>query len=159
MCPVHRSMSSAQAHGLAPTTSSFPVSAVALPSLSPRTQAEVSGAYTPDDPSILIDIYTWLSTGGGIADNKGKPYTVPGGSVQTCPGSTASSSSTVIATTAKTPTSTIAPSTTATSATPTHTGSSAPLYGQCGGSGWTGATWCTSGSCVASNNYYSQCLP
>ncbi|KAK6530262.1 hypothetical protein TWF694_003624 [Orbilia ellipsospora] len=35
----------------------------------------------------------------------------------------------------------------------------APLYGQCGGIGWTGATTCVSGaSCVYSNDYYSQCL-
>ncbi|KJA16683.1 glycoside hydrolase family 5 protein [Hypholoma sublateritium FD-334 SS-4] len=36
----------------------------------------------------------------------------------------------------------------------------APVYGQCGGIGWTGATTCASGSgCVVSNSYYSQCLP
>ncbi|KDR72633.1 hypothetical protein GALMADRAFT_158823 [Galerina marginata CBS 339.88] len=36
----------------------------------------------------------------------------------------------------------------------------APLYGQCGGTGWAGATTCVSGSaCVVSNAYYSQCLP
>jgi hypothetical protein len=36
----------------------------------------------------------------------------------------------------------------------------APIYGQCGGQGWTGATTCASGSiCVVSNAYYSQCLP
>ena len=36
----------------------------------------------------------------------------------------------------------------------------APLYGQCGGKGWTGATTCASGStCTVSNAYYSQCLP
>ncbi|KAF8970192.1 endoglucanase [Flammula alnicola] len=35
-----------------------------------------------------------------------------------------------------------------------------PLYGQCGGTGWSGATTCVSGStCVVSNPYYSQCLP
>nr|ADN88317.1 cellobiohydrolase II [Neolentinus lepideus] len=35
-----------------------------------------------------------------------------------------------------------------------------PIYGQCGGTGWTGATTCASGStCVFSNPYYSQCLP
>uniref|UniRef100_A0A8H8CGC2 cellulase n=1 Tax=Psilocybe cubensis TaxID=181762 RepID=A0A8H8CGC2_PSICU len=35
-----------------------------------------------------------------------------------------------------------------------------PLYGQCGGTGWTGATTCVSGAtCVVSNPYYSQCLP
>ncbi|THV48547.1 hypothetical protein BGAL_0241g00040 [Botrytis galanthina] len=33
-------------------------------------------------------------------------------------------------------------------------------YAQCGGQGWTGATTCVSGfTCVASNPYYSQCLP
>ncbi|KAJ7076504.1 lipolytic enzyme [Mycena belliarum] len=36
----------------------------------------------------------------------------------------------------------------------------APVYGQCGGSGWTGATTCVSGSvCTFSNPFYSQCLP
>ncbi|KAJ7575111.1 endoglucanase [Mycena floridula] len=35
-----------------------------------------------------------------------------------------------------------------------------PIYGQCGGTGWTGPTTCAAGSvCVASNVYYSQCLP
>ncbi|KAF3922345.1 hypothetical protein AA313_de0200912 [Arthrobotrys entomopaga] len=35
-----------------------------------------------------------------------------------------------------------------------------PLYGQCGGIGWTGPTTCASGSsCVKNNDYYSQCLP
>ncbi|MCJ1310080.1 hypothetical protein MMC25_003741 [Agyrium rufum] len=35
----------------------------------------------------------------------------------------------------------------------------APLYGQCGGIGWKGATTCASGTCKVSNPYYSQCLP
>ncbi|KIJ46399.1 glycoside hydrolase family 5 protein [Sphaerobolus stellatus SS14] len=35
-----------------------------------------------------------------------------------------------------------------------------PIYGQCGGQGWSGATTCASGSvCTFSNPYYSQCLP
>ncbi|KAF8891478.1 cellobiohydrolase II [Gymnopilus junonius] len=35
-----------------------------------------------------------------------------------------------------------------------------PIYGQCGGQGWTGPTTCAAGSsCVFSNPYYSQCLP
>jgi len=34
------------------------------------------------------------------------------------------------------------------------------VYGQCGGTGWTGATCCASGStCVANGPYYSQCIP
>ncbi|KAG2022341.1 lipolytic enzyme [Coprinopsis cinerea AmutBmut pab1-1] len=33
-----------------------------------------------------------------------------------------------------------------------------PLYGQCGGNGWTGATTCVSGAtCVKLNDWYSQC--
>ncbi|KDQ11681.1 glycoside hydrolase family 10 protein [Botryobasidium botryosum FD-172 SS1] len=35
-----------------------------------------------------------------------------------------------------------------------------PVYGQCGGIGYTGSTVCDSGStCVYSNDWYSQCLP
>ncbi|CEJ59618.1 Putative Fungal cellulose binding domain protein [Penicillium brasilianum] len=34
------------------------------------------------------------------------------------------------------------------------------LYGQCGGTGWTGATQCVAGACCSSQNaWYSQCLP
>ncbi|KAL8369795.1 hypothetical protein RB595_000233 [Gaeumannomyces hyphopodioides] len=38
-------------------------------------------------------------------------------------------------------------------------GSGAPLYGQCGGEGWNGPTTCASGGCVATNQWYSQCVP
>ncbi|TLD31626.1 hypothetical protein PspLS_02959 [Pyricularia sp. CBS 133598] len=38
-------------------------------------------------------------------------------------------------------------------------GNCASLYGQCGGNGWGGATCCTSGTCRATNEWYSQCLP
>jgi O-glycosyl hydrolase len=37
-------------------------------------------------------------------------------------------------------------------------GNCAALYGQCGGSGWTGATCCAQGTCKFSNDWYSQCL-
>ncbi|KAI1125849.1 1, 4-beta cellobiohydrolase [Nemania abortiva] len=38
--------------------------------------------------------------------------------------------------------------------------SCAAQWAQCGGTGWSGATCCVSGStCVKSNDYYSQCLP
>ncbi|EGO01019.1 carbohydrate-binding module family 1 protein [Serpula lacrymans var. lacrymans S7.3] len=37
--------------------------------------------------------------------------------------------------------------------------SAAPNYGQCGGIGWTESTACASGwTCIASSDYYSQCL-
>ncbi|PPQ98813.1 hypothetical protein CVT24_003367 [Panaeolus cyanescens] len=43
---------------------------------------------------------------------------------------------------------------------PAFVEAAAPLYGQCGGQGWTGDTTCVSGAtCVYSNPYYSQCLP
>ncbi|EIM92932.1 acetyl xylan esterase [Stereum hirsutum FP-91666 SS1] len=51
------------------------------------------------------------------------------------------------------PTSTV-PTSTSTASAPGQT-----LYGQCGGIGWAGPTSCASGSCKASNSYYSQCLP
>ncbi|CAE6452898.1 unnamed protein product [Rhizoctonia solani] len=48
--------------------------------------------------------------------------------------------------------------TTTTSTTPTATGAVAKYY-QCGGTNWTGATTCVSGTtCVVQNAYYHQCL-
>jgi hypothetical protein len=42
----------------------------------------------------------------------------------------------------------------------TLTSAQSPLWGQCGGNGWTGPTTCASGStCTFSNPWYSQCLP
>lgn len=38
------------------------------------------------------------------------------------------------------------------------TGNCADLYGQCGGTGWTGSTCCATGTCKFSNDWYSQCL-
>ncbi|KAH7305598.1 hypothetical protein B0I35DRAFT_413967 [Stachybotrys elegans] len=37
-------------------------------------------------------------------------------------------------------------------------GATAPLYGQCGGQGWTGPTLCAQGTCKASNEWYSHRL-
>ncbi|WYZ43826.1 hypothetical protein EsH8_VII_000262 [Colletotrichum jinshuiense] len=34
-----------------------------------------------------------------------------------------------------------------------------PLFGQCGGQGWTGPTTCASGVCQYQNPWYSQCVP
>jgi cellulose 1,4-beta-cellobiosidase len=47
---------------------------------------------------------------------------------------------------------------------PTHApskpvGACQPLYGQCGGQGWTGSTTCCEGSCKYNSQWYSQCLP
>ncbi|PWY85483.1 xyloglucanase [Aspergillus eucalypticola CBS 122712] len=64
---------------------------------------------------------------------------------------TSSIKSTTLTTTTKSSSST-------TSTTSTATGT-ASAYGQCGGSGYTGATQCPSGwTCTYENEYYSQCL-
>ncbi|KAH7347676.1 glycosyl hydrolase family 61-domain-containing protein [Plectosphaerella cucumerina] len=42
--------------------------------------------------------------------------------------------------------------------TPPPSGSCSALYGQCGGTGYTGPTCCSSGTCRVSNQWYSQCL-
>jgi hypothetical protein len=67
-------------------------------------------------------------------------------------------------TTGKTSTSTTKATTTTAKTTSTTTSSAAgatqTVYGQCGGSGWTGPTTCATGStCTYSSAYYSQCLP
>lgn len=49
---------------------------------------------------------------------------------------------------------------TKTSSASSSTGSPVAVYGQCGGTGFTGSTTCVSGStCTVLNAYYSQCLP
>ncbi|TAQ91019.1 hypothetical protein B7494_g624 [Chlorociboria aeruginascens] len=56
------------------------------------------------------------------------------------------------------------PATSATASSPASTttaisSGTVPLYGQCGGEGYTGPTVCVSGAtCVVGNTYYSQCL-
>ena len=52
------------------------------------------------------------------------------------------------------PTSTSAPPSTG-----TGVAGSVPLWGQCGGIGYTGPTACASGTCKYSNDWYSQCTP
>ncbi|KAH7368925.1 family 62 glycosyl hydrolase [Plectosphaerella cucumerina] len=51
-----------------------------------------------------------------------------------------------------------APPPTTTPTTPPPSASCAGLFGQCGGSGWTGPKCCSQGTCKVSNAWYSQCL-
>ncbi|TVY85154.1 Acetylxylan esterase [Lachnellula suecica] len=54
---------------------------------------------------------------------------------------------------------TTAPGGTTPTTTPPTSGGSVAQYGQCGGTGYTGATTCVSPyTCKAANSYYSQCL-
>ncbi|KAG9041219.1 hypothetical protein FS837_012545 [Tulasnella sp. UAMH 9824] len=125
------------------------------------------GAYSLTDPGILFNLYTSFTT-----------YTIPGPTVYT-PGSspttttkassttsksssstttTKTSSTTTTTTTTSTTTSKTSSTTTKTSSTTTASGATQTLYGQCGGTGWTGPTVCAQGTCTYSNAYYSQCL-
>ncbi|EAQ84467.1 hypothetical protein CHGG_08481 [Chaetomium globosum CBS 148.51] len=90
------------------------------------------GAYSKSDPGIVVNIY----------NNNGQPYpssySIPGPRPFICSGSSGSGPS---------------------NPSGGGSGATAALYGQCGGSGWTGPTTCASGTCKASNQWYSQCLP
>ncbi|KAK6501261.1 hypothetical protein TWF481_009102 [Arthrobotrys musiformis] len=119
------------------------------------------GSYSQSDPGILINIYG----SSGQPDNGGKTYVAPGGSVQQqqCGGGNPTTTTTAAQTTLRTTTTTAAQTTTTTTTTTRTTtaggsGGGASLYGQCGGSGWTGPTSCASGTCTVLNPYYSQCL-
>jgi len=88
------------------------------------------------------------------------PATTTAGSTTSTklPTSTSSTlSTTIISTSSKPITSTSTSSSSKASSTST---SVSPIYGQCGGQGWSGPTACASGStCTYSNAWYSQCLP
>jgi len=115
------------------------------------------GAYPSGDPGIVLNIY----------DNTGKPvmtgrtYSIPGPDPIVCSGGNNGGGSNPTTTT----TSAVKTSTTSSATTPTTTsggstgGGTVGLYGQCGGSGYTGPTTCSSGTCKVSNEWYSQCLP
>ncbi|KAL0933853.1 glycosyl hydrolase family 61 [Colletotrichum truncatum] len=100
--------------------------------------ASFPGAYSASHPGVLISIYD----NTGKPTNGGKAYSIPGPAVITCSGGGSPSPP---------PTSSPPPS--------SGGGSGAPLYGQCGGQGWTGPTTCAQGTCKASGQFYSQCLP
>ncbi|KAJ7624822.1 glycosyl hydrolase family 61-domain-containing protein [Roridomyces roridus] len=113
------------------------------------------GAYTGNEPGILINIYYPIPT----------TYVQPGPAVWTGSGSSTGSTTAVsppVTTTAKS-SSTSAPITTVksttTTAPPTSTGTGAAQYAQCGGSGFSGPTTCLSPfKCTVVNSFYSQCL-
>jgi cellulase len=96
------------------------------------------GAYPANHPGIVLSIYNMA----------GKAYEIPGPRPITCSGGGGN----------PTPN----PTTSATNPGPTNGGGgggSVPLYGQCGGNGYTGPTGCAQGTCKATNEWYSQCLP
>jgi hypothetical protein len=115
----------------------------------PGPKVTIPGAFKDTDPGYTANIYTNFNS-----------YVVPGPAVWT--GGDAGGGTVVVPPTTSTaapqqPTSTAVQPPAST--TPPSTGPAAPLYGQCGGQGWTGATTCASGTCKVTNQWYSQCLP
>lgn len=135
--------------------------------------------YTDENEDIYIsgvyiesgDLTTEIGSGGA---SSGSSSAVTSTKASTSvASSTTSSTSTVAATTTAASSTTLATSTVAatssastskaatstlTTAAPSTTAAGQTLYGQCGGSGWTGATSCITGSCSTLNAYYYQCL-
>ncbi|KAG2021367.1 endoglucanase II [Coprinopsis cinerea AmutBmut pab1-1] len=103
------------------------------------------GAYQSSHPGITINIYS-----GSLPNNGGRPYTIPGPRVFTCPAGGNPAPPVVT----QPPSNPQPPPVTQ----PPQTGG-APLYGQCGGQGWSGATFCSEGTCKAVNDWYHQCVP
>lgn len=116
------------------------------------------GAYSADDSNIYIPNFYF-----GFDPTT---YKAPGGPLATCvPGAEPGPIPTTTSVASSKPTTTLLTSTskaaTSTGAQPPKpTGTPVQLYGQCGGTGYTGSTVCVAGAkCVKSNDFYSQCLP
>ncbi|KAI1795017.1 glycosyl hydrolase family 61-domain-containing protein [Ganoderma leucocontextum] len=104
------------------------------------------GAYQATDPGLTVDLYT----NAALTETT---YIIPGPPLY---GSGSGSA-------APSPTASTAPSSPSTSApaapTTTAVAGTVAQFGQCGGSGYTGATGCVAPyTCTALNDYYSQCL-
>ncbi|KAF9531733.1 glycosyl hydrolase family 61-domain-containing protein [Crepidotus variabilis] len=101
------------------------------------------GTYSYSNPGIVFDIY---AKGADMTK-----YQVPGPSVWS--GSSGGAITRAAIVTNPTP-----PSGGGSTPAPGN-GQTAALYGQCGGTGWTGPTLCAEGVCKAASEYYSQCVP
>ncbi|KAI0043673.1 carbohydrate-binding module family 1 protein [Auriscalpium vulgare] len=137
----------------------------------------IPGAYSAQDPGILINIYTTLSaysipgpTPYGTAsptvaatawpttatwNTAQQPSTVPTAPAGSSTASSGTSKSTSTASASSTASSTSSGG--GASSTSSAAGATQTHYGQCGGQGWTGATVCaTPYTCTSSSQYYSQ---
>lgn len=132
----------------------------AIAGLTTANNPNAGGWGTSSKPKITAVYFGWESYGGdtntfwyddiaisstrvGCDGGGSSPSSVPASSA---PGST-------LVTSVKPTSTSSAPSATTTAA------GTVPLYGQCGGKGWTGGTVCQSGKCVSNGEWYSQCVP
>ncbi|KAJ3056895.1 hypothetical protein HK097_003055 [Rhizophlyctis rosea] len=129
----------------------FPTSAVDIPTTTTRTTTTSTTTTRPNTSTTTTTttrpITTTTTTTAGQCQGT-VTVTAPGSQVTvTVPGQTV----TVTVNGQQT--------TTTRTTTTQNTQQGAALYGQCGGRGWTGPTTCRQGTCRASGEYYSQCLP
>lgn len=127
------------------------------------------GAYSANDAGILFDIYTsfssyptpgpsvWDGASSGSAPSTDAPATdapasdAPAATTPAAPAATSAAAAAPVATT-------FATSTKAAPTAAAGSSGSVAQWAQCGGSGYTGATACASGStCKEVNQWYSQC--
>ncbi|CEJ61668.1 Putative Endo-1,4-beta-glucanase [Penicillium brasilianum] len=104
---------------------------------------------------------TSAGTGGSTTAGQTTSSTTSTTARTTSTTSADTTSSTTLTTRVSTSSTTLITSTTSkTSTTSFSGGSTQSVYGQCGGSGWSGATACnTQATCSSMNPYYFQCVP
>ncbi|KAJ4002543.1 hypothetical protein NW752_012464 [Fusarium irregulare] len=117
-------------------------------SVTPGNQVKIPGFIKATDPGYTANIYSNFNS-----------YTIPGPSVFSCNGApggddggSTNPPTTTLQTSARPSSSTQNPPTN------TQPGNCASLWGQCGGSGFTGPKCCATGTCKATNDFYSQCV-
>ncbi|KAJ7031720.1 glycosyl hydrolase family 61-domain-containing protein [Mycena alexandri] len=114
------------------------------------------GAYTGNEPGILIDIYYPIPTS---YTQPGPPVWPASGSGGAAPPTSTITTSPITTTTKQITTTTTKATSTTSSSTGASTGTTVPEFGQCGGQGYTGSTVCASPfTCKVASQYYSQCL-
>ncbi|KAI0123186.1 glycoside hydrolase family 61 protein [Xylariales sp. AK1849] len=110
---------------------------------------ELPGAYSASDPGILINIYQVLTTYEAPG-----PTVYSGGSTRSAGAACEGCESSCTAGSGATGT---ASSVALSASTDGSSSCSVALYGQCGGTDYTGCTACSSGACTVLSDAYSQC--
>ncbi|KAJ2892908.1 endoglucanase [Zalerion maritima] len=126
----------------------------------------------PDFSGDLLDFFDYLVDSQGYSDSQciysigagTEPFTgsdavlsTSGYSVTVSTGGSSSGESGSDDSASPTTTTTATTTTTPTSGSG-DSGDCATMWGQCGGSGWTGPACCSEGTCTYSNDWYSQCV-